>query len=97
VDSTYYWNTTRLQLERCKEGRFNGMNDTAKQIGITDNYYCPSDDYNMTLKGSYSTKKANFFQIQIDYCTQDYLNWKFPDQQLSCKTRAEANMIISNI
>ena len=69
VGSTYYWNITNVKMELCKEGRFNNMNETTSSIGITDIYMCPIPDYNITLKGSYSSKTAKFMQVQIDYCT----------------------------
>lgn len=63
VGSTYYWNITNVKLEKCKEGRFNNMNETTSSIGITDIYMCPIKDFNITLKGSYSSKTAKFMQV----------------------------------
>ena len=68
VGSTYYWNKTKVQMELCKEGRFNNMNDTTSAIGITDIYMCPDKNFNITLRGSSSSKTAKFMELEIDYC-----------------------------
>ncbi len=58
---------------------------------------CPIKDFNITLKGSFSSKEAKFMEVQIDYCTPEYLEWKFPGMKKKCKSKEEANKIIKNI
>lgn len=61
------------------------MNSTTAAIGITDNFLCLDDDFNLTLSGSFSSQEANLFSFQVDYCLQDYLDWKYPGMNVSCQ------------
>ena len=54
VGNTFWWNQTRVPMTLCTEGRFKNMNSTTAQMGITDSFLCPADDFNFTLFGSYS-------------------------------------------
>lgn len=47
--------------------------------------------------GSYAAPKAKVVSFQVDYCTQDYLEWKFPGTNKTCKTKKEADEIIGAI
>ncbi len=82
-------------MSLCSDGRFKGMDEATAKIGITDNYYCPMDDFNFTLQGSFSSPKAKIVQYQMDYCRQDTLDWKFPGEGRKCKPKKESDKIIS--
>ena len=58
VGSSYWWNQTRIPMAICEEGRFKNMNSTTNQMGITGLYYCPQDDFNFTLYGSYAAAES---------------------------------------
>ena len=73
------------------------MNSTTSQMGITDLYYCPPDDFNFTLYGSYAGAAAGVLSFQVDYCTQDYLDWKYPGQGMACRSKEEADAIIGQM
>ena len=63
------------------------MSYEAAKIGITNNSFCSPKDFKYNLYGSYSVKMSTFIEIEIDYCSQDYLEKKYPgDNKIKCKS-----------
>ena len=50
----FLWVDNKLRLEKCKNDRFKGVENEAKALGIEDHYYCPEENFNITLQGSFS-------------------------------------------
>jgi hypothetical protein len=69
VGNTYWWNVTNIDMIRCAHGRFEGLDDSADALGITNVSFCPHDDFNFTLSGSFSASQAQGLSIIVDYCT----------------------------
>lgn len=78
-----------FKLEPCKIGRFGGMNETMKSLGILDMYFCLPDDFKIRLKGGFSSEYANMFSVSVDYCDQTYLSTLDPNK--TCKSRELQN------
>ena len=67
-------------------------------IGITNASFCPPEDFMFNLNGSLSVREATFIEIEIDYCSQEYLQRKYPnDANMTCKSKNESNEIIADI
>jgi hypothetical protein len=49
------------------------MSKEAEMIGITNESFCPPEDFMFNLNGSLSVRGATFIEIEIDYCSQEYL------------------------
>jgi hypothetical protein len=49
------------------------MSKEAEMIGITNASFCPPEDFMFNLNGSLSVREATFIEIEIDYCSQEYL------------------------
>ena len=82
----------------CDETRFINMSYEAGMIGITNSSFCPPKDFKFNLSGSLSVRKATFIEIEIDYCTQEYLERKYPnDTTLKCKSKNDSNTLISDM
>ena len=74
------------------------MSYEAEAIGITNSSFCPPKDFKYNIYGSQSVKKATFIEIEVDYCSQEYLERKYPNEvNMTCKPEKEANEIISEI
>lgn len=97
IGSGYWWNQTRVPLTFCEEGRFLDLNTTTDQMGITNVFECPTDNFSFPLYGSYAAFKANVLSFQVDYCMQDFLDWKFPGQERKCRPKVESDAVIGEI
>lgn len=73
------------------------MTDITKKLGITNIYWCPENNFSYTLNGSYSSSRARFLTFELDYCTQDWLDWKYPGQNKKCKPLNEAEPLVADI
>jgi hypothetical protein len=74
------------------------MSYEAGAIGITNSLFFPPKDFKYNIYGSQSVKKATFIEIEVDYCSQEYLERKYPKEvNMTCKPEKEANEIISEI
>lgn len=50
----------------------------------------------INLRGSFSAKKSLYLQLKVNYCTKDYLNKKYPNQNKTCKPIDEINRVIDD-
>lgn len=74
------------------------MSYEAGMIGITNTSFCPPKDFKYNIYGSQSVRKATFIEIEIDYCSKEYLERKYPnDTNMTCKSKNESNDIIADI
>lgn len=97
TDGLYKWEYGRQKVVRCDNSRFMNMTDITKKLGITGIYWCPEKNFSYTLSGSYSSSFAKFLTFEFDYCSQDWLDWKYPGQNKKCKPLKEAESLIADI
>ena len=53
---TYEWREEPVPMQVCKEGSFLVENDTTKDMGITDFYTCPVDEFQVKLRGNWAAE-----------------------------------------
>ncbi|CDW89446.1 UNKNOWN [Stylonychia lemnae] len=88
------WQQTEIELQLCDESRFLGEKRQAKLINITGNYLCPDKEFNLKLAGGTSSKSAYIIYVTVDYCNQDVLDRRYPNQNLKCKSHNESDEIM---
>ena len=86
-DGMYRWESERQRVVKCDNSRFMNMKEVTKKLGITDIYWCPEKNFSYKLTGGYSSDRAQFITFEIDYCSQDWLDWKYPGQKKKCKSK----------
>ena len=58
-------------------------------------YYCPPDNFSISLVGTNTSPETISMQIIVEFCSQDYLDYHYSGKGLKCKSNEEIMSIIS--
>ena len=73
------------------------MREDTRNLGITNVFYCPDKNFSYTLQGSFSIGQGKFLEVEVDYCKQKFLDWKYGPGAKRCFSREISDSIIQEI
>eukprot|EP00347_Sterkiella_histriomuscorum_P003140 403365438 len=82
------------KLVKCDETRFKGEQVVTKNLGIREVFKCP-EDLIFGLKGNFQSNFLKFLKIEVQKCTQDYLDIYYPGQE--CESQEDIDEIFKNL
>ncbi|CDW84840.1 UNKNOWN [Stylonychia lemnae] len=83
-NSSFQERSFTYNYSRCESGRFNGEKQQTDNFELEKYYWCP-DQFNFTLKGSFSSKSNSYIALTFDKCSQTYLDEFYPGKKCQSK------------
>ena len=78
----------------CSTSRFLGETEMIQDLDIPGKFKCLKEGYSYSINGSFTGKYINFLRVVVDYCTQSYLQLKYPGTTKVCKSRDQTDKLI---
>lgn len=73
-----------MSLKKCGDNAFKYYDSEIRKS--SSDHWCPSDNLNGKLQGSYSSTNTSIVVLAVSYCNPQFLQILHPGENLTCKS-----------